>query len=117
MGYSRRFDGGQPLPVDPDKQTFSGSVCMFSNVPISELGALWRRARRSCAAAAAANRTWPAPGGTNCPEGRSYQALFQDPEPKLDLCRPTLRTTARIPWLCIGTRMRRTMVRRSIHHS
>jgi hypothetical protein len=85
---------GRPLPVCPDQRTFSAPAgmsqrCQFRN---------WERcdgAQRGRARAAAARPT--APGGTNCPEGRSYQALYPRPEPNLDLCRPTVRTNRPYP--------------------
>ncbi len=66
------------LPVYPVKQTFSEPIgmsqrCQFRNWECCD-------GPQEIARAATARPTGPrpAPGGTNCPEGRSYQAFTQD---------------------------------------
>jgi hypothetical protein len=64
-----------------------------------------------------ANRALTSARWNELPRGPFLPSLYPGPEPDLDLCRPTVRTSRPYPLIVHGTRVRRTMVGRSINNS
>jgi len=117
-GQKRRLGGRAASSGLPRSTDILSARRHVSKVPISELGALWRRATRSCAGRRrVANRAWQRPVERTAQRAVLTKPFIQDLNQTLICAVPQWGRTARIPWLCIGTRMRRTMVRRSIHNS